>query len=211
MHRPFLTGLTALVVSAAAVVSAQAPQTKTEPAPKIAAQWLLNRELSADPRETTSSIPPPGGPVSSGTMPTGGVGRAGGGGYGGYGGFGGGPTPEKTLRERAIVREASQLPQVLNIVVSGVTVTMTTEDGVTRKFNATGKKEKVNFTTADVDTITQWDKGTLVQEMWQGDLKLKRSWQPNEQGTQLTVTLTTERGKRYTPQTFKLVYDKANK
>jgi hypothetical protein len=209
MRSALLTGIAA--ITATAILGAQSPKPADQPASKIAAQWLLNRELSADPRETTGSVPPPGGPGSTGSYPTGGVSRVGGGGYGGYGGFSSGPTSERTLRDRAIIWESNRLPQVLNIVVSGATVTMTSEDGTTRKFSANGKKEKVNLTTAMVDTVTQWNQGALVQEMSSGDLKLKRSWQATEEGNRLVVTVTTERGKRSDPTTIKLVYDKPAK
>src|SRR5436190_9930937 len=165
-------------------------------APKLAAQWHLNKEMSADMRDVTAPLP--GGtqmpvPVGGAYPGGGGGGRGyGGGGFGGYSG-GGGPTSEKTLRDRAILREASEMPPVLNIVIDGTAITMTTDDGTVRKFNASGKKEKVDLTTAEVDSITHWDQTTLVQELTNGDLKLTRAWQPTETGNRLVITITTQR------------------
>jgi hypothetical protein len=228
MRSTFLTGSAALALGIS-VIAGSAPGTLAQatpksdtspgaPAARIAGQWRLNKDLSAD---SSGAVPPvPSRPVGSGGG--GGYGGGGGGGYGGggyggggggMGGFGrgggGGVSSEETLRMKAMLREANQPPEVLNIVTSGATVTFTTEEGVVRKYTANGKKEKVDLTTAMVETTTRWDQNTLTQEMKAGQLKLTRTWQPSEQGNQLVITVTTEttvRGSQ--PSTKKYVYDR---
>jgi hypothetical protein len=147
----------------------------------------------------------PGGGVGGG-----GFGGGGGGAPYGGGGFGGrsGLSSEQTLQLHALMREVNQPPEILNIVTSAQVVTFTTGEGVVRKFTANGKKEKVDLTSADVETITRWDQNTLTQDLKVGLVKVTRSFQTTEQGNQLVITVATENGGRGQPAIKKYVYQK---
>ena len=95
----------------------------------------------------------------------GGYGGGGSGGAGGYGGRGGGETPsnEQMLEARAVIREMTDAPQVLNVVASADAVSFTTDEGIVRKFAIDDKKEKVDLSTAKVDVTTRWDSGKLTR------------------------------------------------
>jgi hypothetical protein len=234
MRRTFLTGCAAAALGVIVIAGAgtrplaQAPQrTETTPPAKIAGQWKFNKDLSADPNGTTTVTGAPGAPGGGpggggmgggygGPGGGGGIGGRGGGG-GGFGGFGGGGggfggkgsmSSEQTLQFKALMREVNQPPEILNIAMSAFVVTFTTGEGVVRKFTANGKKEKVDLTSADVETTTRWDQSTLTQEMKVGQVKVTRSFEATQQGNQLVITVATENGGRGQPATKKYVYDK---
>lgn len=225
MRHPFLTGGTAIaLVSALLTFGAPHASAQSTPKPeagslaaKLAGQWRINKEQSADPEAGTPGQPaaPPagggGGGGIGGGYPGGGYGGGGmggrGGGYGGGGGFGRGPMPESQLRERAILREASQPPDLVNIVVAKDVVTFTSGEGVVRKYTANGKKEKVDLTTAEVETVTAWTEDALTQEMKSGSVKFNRTLQPTSTN-QLVVTVTLTQSTRMQPLTKKYIYDR---
>jgi hypothetical protein len=221
MRPTFLTGSASFVLAAVFVAggslclvaqSARKPETGALAA-KLAGQWQMNKELSADP-SPASTPTAPSGPVTGGGIgggyPGGGYGGGGmggrGGGYGG-GGFSRGAMSESVLRQRAILREASQPPDLVNVVVSKDVVTFTSNEGVVRKYTANGKKEKIDLTTAEVETVTSWTEDSLTQEMKSGDVKLNRTWQPTATN-QLVVTVTLQTSTRLQPQVKKFVYDR---
>src|SRR5262245_17067131 len=218
MRPTFLTGSASLVLAAVLVAggslclvaqSAPKPESGTV-AGRLAGQWRMNKEQSAEPTPAATPTAPPSAQVTGGGIgggvPGGGYGGGGMGGRGG-GGFNRGPMPESVLRERAILREASQPPDLVNVVVAKDVVTFTTSEGVVRKFSANGKKEKVDLTTADVETVTSWTEDSLAQEMKSGNVKLNRTWQPTA-SNQLVVTVTLQTSTRLQPQVKKFVYDR---
>ncbi len=192
--------------------AARPPLTPADVAAHLSAQWKLNPDLSSlptTPGSTPTGQPSRGGGGSSG----GGGGRRGGGGGGrggGYGGGGGGyggggagggrggsgasrgGTEDQMLEARAVLREMTDAPQVLNVVATTETVSFTTDDGTVRKFDINEKKEKVDLGTAKVDATTKWDGGRLSQEIAIGQVKIDRTFQVTDEGNQLIVTVTTQ-------------------
>jgi len=195
-----------------ALAPAPAVVTPADAAAKISAQWKLNKDLSSLP-EPGSTTQPAGGRSGSGGGyggsggGRGGYGGRGGGGRGGYGGGsgggysgrGGGQQPasnEQMLEARAVLREMTDAPQVLNVVASAEAVSFTTDEGIVRKFAVDDKKEKVDLGTAKVEVTTRWDSGKLSQDIEIGSLKITRVFQVTDEGHQLIVTVSTPGGRR---------------
>jgi hypothetical protein len=205
----------AMIAVAASMYAAAQEKSSAEPA-KISGAWTLNPDLST-PAPSQAAGQPPG--AGSG-RPTGGSGGGrggrGGGGFGGrgggFGGRGGGgqsSNPDQMLQMRALMREMTQTPERLTIVVRPAEVTFTSDQGVVRKFHTDGKKEKVEFGTAKVDTTTKWDREILVQEMTAGQIKIKTTYQTTVEGDQLVVTVEGSRdGRGGSASTTKRVYDR---
>ena len=195
-----------------------AAMTPAAAAERMSAQWKLNQDLSSLPAAPGQPGAPGGNGAGSGGGNNGyggssGSGRTRGGGGGGYGGgrggyggggggYGGGGgsrggqgiNQEQMLEARAILREMTQAPAVLNVVASAETVSFTSDDGTVRKFAITGKKETVDFGTAKVDVTTRWNGAQLAQDITVGQLKLSRTFQVTDEGHQLIVTVTTPSG-----------------
>ena len=213
--------------------AARPPLTPADVAAHLSAQWKLNPDLSSvppAPGSTPAGQPSRGGGGSSG----GGGGRRGGGGGGGrgggYGGGGGGyggggasggrsgsgasrgGTQDQMLEARAVLREMTDAPQVLNVVATTETVSFTTDDGTVRKFNINEKKETVDLGTAKVDATTKWDGGKLSQEIAIGQVKIDRTFQVTDEGNQMIVTVTTQASRNGTGQggaaPIKAIYDR---
>jgi hypothetical protein len=187
-----------------------APITAADAAAKLSAQWKLNKDLSTLP-EAPSASQPAGGRSGGGGGGGGGYGggRRGGGRGGGYGGGGGGagtagggrgggqmPSNEQMLEARAVMREMSDPPQVLNVVASADAVSFTSDDGIVRKFAIDDKKEKVDLGTAKIDATTRWDNGRLTQDIEVGGVKITRVFQVTEEGHQMIVTVSMPGGRR---------------
>ena len=176
-------------------------------AARLSAQWKLNKDLSSLPDPSAAGQPPGGrngggggggdGGGRRGGGGRGGGGYGGGGGAGGGGGYGGGAagaggqatSNEQMLEARAVVREMTDAPQVLNVVASAEKVSFTTDEGIVRKFAIDEKKEKVDLGTAKVDVTTKWDSGKLSQDIELGSLKITRVFQVTDEGHQLIVTV----------------------
>jgi hypothetical protein len=204
----------------AAVPAAPTAVTPADAAVRLSAQWKLNKDLSSLP-DAQAAGPQPGGRNGSGSGGYGGGGGGrrggggrggggyggggygGGGGGGGYGGRGGGQSPnnEQMLEARAVIREMSDAPQVLNIVASVDAVSFTTDEGIVRKFaiDDKDKKEKVDLGTAKVDVTTRWDSGKLSQDIEIGSVKILRVFQVTDEGHQLIVTVSMPGGRRGAP------------
>jgi hypothetical protein len=117
---------------------------------------------------------------------------------------------EQMLQARAVLREMTQAPDLLNVVASAEAVSFTSDDGTVRKFAVTGKKETVDLGTAKVDVTTKWNGAQLAQEIALGQLKIGRTFQTTDEGHQLIVTVTAQgagRGPGGAP--VKAIYDKA--
>lgn len=213
--------LGALAIAASAPIHAAAQaDTNTPAGNKVAGQWRLSKP-TGEPAD--SSTVPPDEPTGSegrgGRRPGGGFG---GGGYGGgRGGFGGGRggdaigggsfSNDQMAAMRAAMREVSQSPNILNIVVSGDMVSFTTDQGVVRRYTADGKKEKIELGDVKVDCVTKWDQDTLTQEMKAGGVTITRTWQAVTDGQQLAITISTAGGQRRDgagPQIRKVMYDR---
>ncbi len=212
----YLVGLVA-AVGAADLRAAQAVQTLSpseskaalpnapaDIAARLSAQWRLNKDLSSLPAPPEAGQPGNGGGAPGagsggygGRRGGGGSGGGHGGGRGGYGGGRGsrsGMSQEQMLEVRAVLREMTEAPDVLNVVAAVDAVSFTSEDGTVRKFTIDGKKEKIDIATAKIDASSKWDTGRLVQEISVGSLKLERTFQVTEEGHQMVVTVTVQGG-----------------
>jgi hypothetical protein len=211
-------GLGALVIIAAGAplwggtgANAQAPSAVAPTgAASLAGQWRFNADQSVDAEAMAVAA---GTPLGGGVAGPGGYGRGGGMGGGGGtfgGGFrGSGISSKETLELRAMLREANQPPELLNIVVGPQVISFTNHEGVVRKVTANGKKEKVDLTTADVDSTTRWEQGTLVQDMKVGSVKVRRTWHVAPETRQLIVGVTVDYGNRNAqPTVAKFVFDR---
>src|SRR5215467_9026659 len=139
------TGTTGATVSSAPPSTATTPMTPAAAAERMSAQWKLDKDLSSLP-SSPESLPGSGNGGSSGR---GGYGGSGGGGsyggggrrgYGGRGGAGGGGggggqrgggsgmSQEQMLQARAVLREMSDPPPVLNVVASPDSIQLTSDD-----------------------------------------------------------------------------------
>jgi len=188
-------------------------------AARLSAQWKLNKDLSSLPDLSATGQPSGGrnggggggygggGGGRRGGGGRGGGGYGGGGGAGGGGGYGGGagsggrgagqPTSnEQMLEARAVMREMTDAPQVLNVLASAETISFTTDEGIVRKFAIDEKKEKVDLGTAKVDVTTKWESGKLSQDIELGSLKITRVFQVTDEGHQLIVTVSMPGGRR---------------
>ena len=182
-------------------------------AARLSAQWKLNKDLSSLPDPSAAGQSPGGrngggggggyGGGRRGGGGRGGGGYGGGGGAGGGGGYGGGAgaggqatSNEQMLEARAVVREMTDAPQVLNVVAAAEKVSFTTDEGIVRKFAIDEKKEKVDLGTAKVDVTTKWDSGKLSQDIELGSLKITRVFQVTDEGHQLIVTVSMAGGRR---------------
>jgi hypothetical protein len=204
---------TAAQPAAPAVSPAAAPpMTPADAAVKMSAQWKLDKDLSSLPADPGAQ-PAGSGSGQGGSSGRGGYGGSGGGGAyggggrrgygsrggsgggGGRGGGGSGMTQDQMLEARAVMREMSDPPQVLNVVASTDTVQFTSDDGTVRKFTISGKKEQVDLGTAKIDSTSSWSDGKLSQEIAIGSLKIERTFQVTDQGNQLIVSVTTQGGR----------------
>jgi hypothetical protein len=103
---------------------------------------------------------------------------------------------EQMLEMRAVLREMTDAPEILNVVAGVDAVSFTSNDGTVRKFTIDGKKEKIDIGTAKIDATSKWDAGRLVQEISVGSLKLERTFQVTEEGHQMIVAVTVQGGER---------------
>ncbi|MFI5179589.1 MAG: hypothetical protein ACHQO8_13545, partial [Vicinamibacterales bacterium] len=126
-----------------------------------------------------------------------------------------GVNQEQMLEARAVMRELTQAPAVLNVDASADAVSFTSDDGTVRKFAVTGKKETVDFGTAKVDVTTRWNGAQLSQDLAVGQLKVTRTFQLTDEGHQLIVTVTPQTGGRgangqgAAAAPIKAIYDRA--
>lgn len=165
-------------------------------AARLSSQWKLNRDLSTNTSDVdavgASGRPGNAGPggTPSGRRRSGG--RSGVGGGGRPGGRGGGDSQEQTLAARALMREAFQPSEVLNIVATAGSVSFTDNAGTLRRFTIDGKKETVDFGTSTVETRTSWNGDVLTQELSVGRLKLTRTFEVTVEGHQLVVQVSAQ-------------------
>jgi len=188
------------------------PMTTAAAAEKMSAQWKLDKDLSSLPSTPDGQLPAGGGSGSGrgGYGGSGGGGAYGGGGRRGYGGRGGGGggggvggargggsgmSQDQMLEARAVVRELSDPPQVLNVVASADSIQLTSDDGTVRKFTTNGKKEQVDLGTAKIDSTSSWGDGKLTQDIAIGSLKIERTFQVTDQGNQLIIAVKMQGGR----------------
>jgi hypothetical protein len=199
-------GQPATPAASTAPATATPPMTPAAAAERMSAQWKLDKDLSSLPSSPESLS----GSGNGGSSGRGGYGGSGGGGsyggggrrgYGGRGGSGGGGggggqrgggsgmSQDQMLEARAVLREMSDPPQVLNVVASPDSIQLTSDDGTVRKFTTNGKKEQVDLGTAKIDSTSSWGDGKLTQDISIGSLKIERTFQVTDQGNQLIVAV----------------------
>jgi hypothetical protein len=224
MRRLILSGSIPFALGVALTAAVQATQTPAQtPAPaepvaasispadaaaRLSAQWKLNKDLSSLPDPSAAGQPPGGRSGGGGGGGRGGYGGGrggygsrggGGGGRGGYGGGTGGGQPlsnEQMLEARAVMREMMDAPDLLNVVASTEAISLTTGDGIVRKFAIGDKKEQVDLGTAKIDVTTKWDNGKLTQDIELSSLKMTRTFQVTDEGHQLIVTVSNAGSRR---------------
>jgi hypothetical protein len=187
----------------------------------FAGQWHFNKDLSSPPPQIDDSGSASG---QSGGRSGGGYGggRGGyGGGRGGYGGRGGGGSynggsqmsSEDMLTMRALMRELSDPPQLLTVVVSTDSIDFTDEHGSAHKFRTDGKKEQIELgPSAKVDAKTKWDGATLDQEFSAGHMKVTETYQVTPDGRYLIATIqrAADQNGRGQGLTMKYVYQRGD-
>jgi hypothetical protein len=161
--------------------------------PDLSGQWVLNRDLSTDPRgleEGRSGRGPAGDPEGRGRRGGGMPGRFGGGMRGGSpGGFGpGAGGDERTMREQ--MEEAQQImrdaPASMVVTYHEPKLTIVADDGRIRTLYA--DKHKVKTANGNAEVEARWDGNRLVAETKFGSIKVLETYAVAESGDQLVTT-----------------------
>lgn len=128
--------------------------------------WTLNKDLSDDVSGMMAKIMSGdrGGPGGGHTPPAGVGGGHGPGMHGG--GSRGGMTPEQMRAMRARMSDVLEGPTKVTIVVGDGSVTLTDNQGRSRRLMVNNKREKRPMDNRRVDVRTKWDDGRLVTETW---------------------------------------------
>jgi len=159
----------------------------------FAGQWHFDKDLSSPAPQLDASESPNGREPSGRSGGFGGrSGRGGFGGRGGGGSYTGGSqmSSEDMLTMRALMRELSEAPQLLTVVVSTDSIGFTDEHGGSHKFRTDGKKEQIELgPSAKVDTKTKWDGDILDQEFSAGHMKMTETYQLTPDGRFLIATI----------------------
>jgi hypothetical protein len=214
---PVALGLCLALVGAATAHGQDAAKTH----PDLSGEWVLNRELSADPRESAE-----GRRGREGRDPEG-RGRRGGGMPGGFGGGppgggfpGGGFGPGAGDDERQMREQMDQAQQLLRDVPTSMVMTYTdpklaivARDGRIRTLYA--DKRKVKTANGNAETQARWDGGRLIVETRFGSIKVVEGYALAENGDQLIVTARMDapgagRGDGPKPPELRRVYDRVS-
>ena len=199
----------------------------------LAGTWVLNDELSDDPRARAEerdddSARRPGGRGGFGRGPggfggpgggPGGFGGRGPGGFGGRGGFGGGrdgerPDPERMAGMREAMRDLLSAARRMTIAGDRNEVVLTYDDGRVVRLIPDGREHAgLAGTSAQVKRTTQWNGETLEAEI---ELQARRKFTVRQTyevqdgpdgGRQLIVTSRVEGGRRGGDRELRRVYD----
>jgi hypothetical protein len=176
--------VTALLLCTAMLLPAgDVQEAPTAPAPeRLNAVWALNKDLSTKPAAVADRI-------GGGEDRSGGAGRRGGFSGGRGGGRGRGGAPGDAQQAMRLLRELGQSPDTLTIVSRDGLVSITDNDGVTRRFTANGKAEKVAIAGETIDVKTRWTDEVLDQEFKIGSTTLVRMIETTTDGHQLVITV----------------------
>jgi len=198
------------MVAIAANVSAQSLATERDNVPNLTGAWTLNKDLSDDAAKLLESMQ--GGDHAGsggGHTPPGGSGGHGPGMHGGSGAGGNrGMTPEQMRAMRARMNSVLEAPTKLTIVQADGSVTLTDNDGRSRRLTTNNKKEKRPADNRMVDARTKWDDARLVNETWIDDgLKLTETYSTDSERQQLQVMVKLEGSHLPRPINFRRVYN----
>lgn len=186
--------------------------------PDLSGEWVLNRDVSADPRESgdgRGGRDPEGRGRRGGGMPGGfGGGPRGGGFPGGPGGFGpGGGGDERQMREQ--MGEAQELlraaPTSMVVTYTDPKLAIVARDGRVRTLYA--DKRKIKTANGNAETQARWDGDRLVVETKFGSIKVVEGYVVT--GGQLVVTARMDapgggRGDGPKPPELRRVYDRVS-
>ena len=195
----------------------------------LAGSWVLNDELSDDPRgrvgerdDDRARRPGGRGGFGGGTGGFGGPGGFGGrgpGGFGGRGGFGGGrdgerPDPERMAGMREAMRDLLSAARRMTIAGDRSEVVLTYDNGRVVRLIPDGREHAgIAGTSAQVKRTTQWNGETLEAEI---ELQARRKFTVRQTyevqddpdgGRQLIVTSRVEGGRRGGDRELRRVYD----
>ena len=221
-------GVAPLVLTLSLTISMPGLAGAQTTAASIAGQWVLNDDLSDDPRASAPQRRSNGNGQGRGPA-VGGFGGPGGGFGGRRGGFGGsrggfgGPVEDRRDREdTAEMRRATQealddlmtAPRRMTIVESAREVQLTYGDGrVVRLIPDNREHAGVAGTSMKVTRKTNWESGVLVTRIElqsRANLRLDQTYEVDLEGQRLIVTSTFE-GERFEDddsREFRRVYDR---
>ena len=172
---------------------------------KMSGAWRFNKDASSEPL-TQVSLDPSN--AKQGGM-TGGSG-------------GGGGTDQSIIfsGEHAamlLMQDLADVPMQLAITATPDGVTITDEHGVSRKFTASGKFEKMAFSSGKPQFRTRWERNLLTQDITGDNIDMTRTFEVSPDGHELVITLTirnqpdpknrASQGNR--PSTLRFVYERA--
>jgi hypothetical protein len=128
--------------------------------------------------------------------------------HGGGSGNRGGMTPEQMRAMRARISDMLEAPVRLTIVQTDGAVTLTGNDGRSRRLTPNNKKEKRPVDNQMVEVRTKWDDSRLVNETWFGDgMKSTETYSMGSDRRQLHVAVKLEGSHLPRPVNFRRVYD----
>jgi len=183
---------TALMASAVLVwcvgSSLRAQDVKAAP---FSGSWHFNPDLSSDVSEMPSQSEVPGG-GSYGGRPGGFGGRGGRGGFGGGGSSSSGMSSRDLAQLEGLRSEVMRHTDRLDIVEHDADLTLTSSDGIVRKFAINGKDEDISIGSTSTRSRTTRDGTSIVQELEAGPLKIRRTFQTALNGQLLVVSVTAE-------------------
>lgn len=197
------------VAAAAANVSAQSLATQRDNVPNVTGAWTLNKDLSDDPAKLLESMQSGDhGGAGGGHTPRGGGGHGPGMHSGGGAGGDRGMTPEQMRAMRARLNYVLEAPTNLTIVQADGSVTLTANDGRSRRLTTNNKKEKRPVDNRMIDVRTKWDDGRLVNETWLDDgMKLTETYSTDSERQQLQVIVKLEGSHLPRPISLRRVYN----
>jgi hypothetical protein len=217
MHRVFvgsletLTFLTFAAFATTSAVFAQSSRAERDTTPNLTGGWILNRDLSDDAAQLIERMQAGDhGGSGGGHRPPGAGGSHGPGMHGG-GGNHGGMSPEQMRGMRAHMTDVLETPARLTIVQSDGLVTLTDDNGRSKRLTTNNKREKRPVDNRVVEVRTKWDDGRLVDETWlDHGMKLTETYSIASERQQLHVAVKLEGSRLPQPLNLRRVYDAAS-
>ena len=194
-----------MVLSFIALGGAAAAQTQRGAAADLTGAWTLNQDLSDDAAKVMEKMMSGDHGSGGGHTPPAGVGGGHGPGmHGGGSGNRGGMRPE----QMRAMRDVLEAPAKLTVVEGDGFVSLTDNQGRSRRLIVNNKREKRAVDNRMVDVRTKWDDGRLVTETWLDDgMKLTETYSLAPGRRQLLVSLKLEGSHLPRAMNFRRVYD----
>ena len=192
-----------MVLSLTALGGAAAAQTARGDTGALTGAWTLNKDLSDDAAKVMEKMMSGDHGSGGGHTPPAGRGH-GPGMHGGGSSSRGGMTPE----QMRAMHDMLEAPAKLTVVQGDGSVTLTDNQGRSRRLTVNNKREKRPMDNRMVDVRTKWDDGRLVTETWLDDgLKLTETYSLAPGRRQLLVSLKLEGSHLPRAMTFRRVYE----